>query len=252
MSEWSYARGYFLFFESYITFSDKKLFFFADAEMFKFCFYLMMLFMVISIIPFLTKICLPVAWLLFGVYHLQIDPYLIPYTTNIAFFVLTTFGYFFLKEDFNFSLFKKYILIIMATFYFSAGWSKLMLGGTSWLNGSLLKLYFAENYFYTNNPTLLNVVDQVFFVASVLVVFFEITFFVSVFSEKWKRLYFSLGFLFHGSVYLLFDINFFNFFFATYIVFLPARMTSEAGRLLDALGSLTIKKFSIIKPGRSK
>jgi hypothetical protein len=150
------------------------------------------------------------AWLAFTVYELQVAPTLLPYTTNMAFFVLFALA-FFPKP-------LKLIQLALAVAYFSAAFTKLRLGGSGWLDGTLLASHLQENALYTRSASAawLSAKPALMSLAGIAAIAFEGLFFLSLFSARAAGVFIAAGLAFHFGIYSLMQINFFHFFVPAY------------------------------------
>lgn len=240
----SYLSGYQIFFYSYILTKELNIIF-SSTNHFTYTFYALITSLFISAILPNQKYTLIISLALYYVIQINISPYLNEYTTNMSFFILLLF---LLEKKTSWS-FKKtttvsilyYSWLILCICYLGASISKITLSNSLWSNGLLLKKHITYNYHITNNHYLSYLLKysshNIIKAISLLVIIFESTFIISFFKNKLILFFLIVGSIFHYLTLLLFEINFFVFYYPTYF----------AGIYL-----LVLKKFSIIKPGKSK
>lgn len=144
---------------------------------------------------------------------------LVPYSTNIVFFVLL--GMLVINPMKKHESWKNYIYFLLSFFYISAFISKIRFSLTSWINGEALSYFLKESFLYTGYEKALYISNSQLICAalSLPVLIFELTFVIGYF-KKWLRIYFiGAALLLHAGIYLLMNINFFYFFAITFVFF---------------------------------
>jgi hypothetical protein len=131
------------------------------------------------------------------------------------------------------------IIIAMGFVYFGASYVRLVINGLSWMDGFSLKSYFMMSYFSDGIELAYTLAQHhyVCMVLSVAVTVFELGFLLVFFFKRSYLVLLTGSLLFHGTILMIMNINFFSyhgFALATYL-FLPP--FSLGRRLSEKLSS---------------
>lgn len=161
---------------------------------------------------------------LFGPTNYKLQPFddniLIPNILVLFFASLTHSNFFFITPK----VAKKIIILNISLVYFSAFLSKIIRSGMPWLFGETLQYYLFERYFQTQDTLTLIIAQNTSFcfVISLLVIIFEATFSLTIIGhQKLTAMYIFFAFFMHLGILFTMDINFFRFFFISYLIFIP-------------------------------
>lgn len=257
-----YARGYDLYFEYGQLSKSFKQFLIPNLTWFVAIRYAIVVSFVFSAFGWGGRWLMTIGWVLFSVYQYQIDPQLLPYTTNLTFFVL---GAFVLCEPMlksgdadgvlrGQSYGFLFIKAMLSAQYLSAAITKLSVAGVDWTTGARLQNYFYENYLYTGSELarLMSESEGISSFLAIIVLLFEGLFWLVLIFPKQQGWFALVGLLFHFLVYQVMHINFFWFFVPAYVVFIPYEWSVALEERSRAVCSFVAKIVSIRNPGRSK
>lgn len=98
----------------------------------------------------------------------------------------------------------KLLMILFALIYLSAITSKMMHGGVEWINGITLQFYLVQDGLRWDSGLgiWLAQYHEFIFLVQIVVVFFQVTFFLIIFFPKLRWVYLPVGLLFHIGIYL--------------------------------------------------
>ncbi|OWY22868.1 hypothetical protein C7N43_05185 [Sphingobacteriales bacterium UPWRP_1] len=114
------------------------------------------------------------------------------------------------------------IWLLLGVFYFFPGFWKIWTSGFDWIFKGYLKGYLYLKWHELNNWQPLFRIDQypvMLVLAAAATIVFEIGFIFGVLHRKWRLVLIPAGMLFHGGVYLMMQISFFQL-FQGYVVLL--------------------------------
>lgn len=113
------------------------------------------------------------------------------------------------------------IKIAISQIYFSAGLQKLINSGLSWCDGKSLQAYLLEHYLWGDKKSALILAQHqsLCMVSSVLILLFELTFWVIIFLPQLTYIYAIGGLLFHFGTLITMQINYLKYLSPVYMVF---------------------------------
>lgn len=154
--------------------------------------------------------------------------YLQPFDDNIILPNLTVLFFSYLPKDSWFWIsagnVKKLLIANISIVYLSAFIAKIVRTGWIWGLGETIQLYLYERSFQTQSIYTLILADSSTLCAllSSLVLLFEATFWITIWvGPIISAGYICFGFFMHLSILIFMDINFFRFFFISYLIFVP-------------------------------
>lgn len=161
---------------------------------------------------------------LFGPTNYKLQPFddniLIPNILVLFFASLTTGKKLYIQPQ----IAKKIIILNISLVYFSAFLSKFIRSGMSWVSGETLQYYLYERYFQTHDTLTLMIAQNsnLCLTISLLVLMFEATFYLTLIGQQILIIiYIFFAFFMHLGILFIMDINFFRFFFISYLIFIP-------------------------------
>lgn len=113
------------------------------------------------------------------------------------------------------------VKIALAQVYFSAGLQKIRYSGASWLNGKSLQAYLLENYLWSDRKAAFKLASMPRFCAllSVLVLLFELSFWIIIPFPFLTPIYIVGGLMFHVGTLVTMRINYLKYILPVYMVF---------------------------------
>jgi hypothetical protein len=111
--------------------------------------------------------------------------------------------------------------LLLALVYLSAGVEKLRTAGLRWIDGESLRAYLVEHYLYSGRSQALFIAKRVFLcrVLSVVVLVWELTFWLVLVFPATTWVYVSAGLLFHVATSVTMRIHYWVYFCPVYFVF---------------------------------
>lgn len=122
------------------------------------------------------------------------------------------------------------IKVLLVIVYFSAGISKIRICGLRWASGEPLRAYLVEHYLYSDTALAMKFARYPLLcrLASTGALCFELSAPILVFVPKLHFYFVAIGITFHFLNYFLMKIDFFSFFMAAYLCFIPDLMSSSS------------------------
>lgn len=126
------------------------------------------------------------------------------------------------------------IKIAVAQMYFSAGLQKLRRAGLRWCNGESLQAYLIEHYLWCDTRLALKLAGHkhLCMILSVLLLSFELTFWIIILLPRLTYFYIVAAFAFHLGTLLSMRINYLKYLTPVYMIF----FTDAAFKLKDKFG----------------
>jgi hypothetical protein len=114
------------------------------------------------------------------------------------------------------------VKVAIAQLYFSAGLQKVRNSGLNWINGKTLQAYLLENYLWSDQKAGLQLAlkPQLCMLASILVLFFELSFWIIIPVPALTPVYVTGAVLFHIGTLVAMRINYLKYLLPVYTVFL--------------------------------
>ena len=114
------------------------------------------------------------------------------------------------------------IKLALTQMYFSAGVQKLRNSGLKWLTGESLRAYLVKHYLWGDTKRALQMADRpgICRILSILILVFELTFFLILTSHSLSLIYCLVGIVFHLGISATMRINYLKYVGPVYAVFL--------------------------------
>jgi hypothetical protein len=114
------------------------------------------------------------------------------------------------------------IKIAIAQLYLSAGLQKIRHSGFTWLSGKSLQAYLLENYLWSDQKAALQLAlrPRLCLFTSVLVLLFELSFWIIIPIPSLTLIYVAGGLLFHIGTLVTMRINYLKYLLPVYMIFL--------------------------------
>lgn len=113
------------------------------------------------------------------------------------------------------------IKLCIAQMYFSAGLQKLRHAGLRWADGKSLRAFSLENYLWADTESALAAVRHPLLcrLASLLILFFELSFWIIIFVPSLTFIYVIFAFIFHLGIFFTMRINYLTYLSPVYMIF---------------------------------